>query len=109
MNPIETNFGLPAPTAMITVTKKVKQGLSVSTARQSILQFAEIAEVVAISVPLVVAATRRVELSGFSFWDGLIVESAIDCGARRLWTEHLQDGQAFGKLVTVNPFTASAQ
>lgn len=89
----------------VTVTKTVKQGLSVSTAREAILQFSEIAEVVAVSVPLIAAATRRVEVSGFSFWDGLIVESAIDCGARCLWTEDLQNGQAFGELVAVNPFS----
>jgi len=37
-------------------------------------------------------------------WDSLIIESAIGCGAQRLWTEDLQDGQAFGDLVIVNPF-----
>jgi len=91
---------------LVTVTKAVKQGLPMASAREAVLEFAGIAEVVAVTVPLIAAATRRVEASGFSFWDALIVESAIDCGACSLWTEDLQDGQTFGNLVVVNPFTA---
>lgn len=92
-----------------TVTKAVKQGVPVPVARDAILGFADMAEVVTISVPLIAAATRRVEASGFSFWDSLIIESAIGCGAQRLWTEDLQDGQAFGDLVIVNPFGAQTE
>jgi len=57
---------------------------------------------VTISVPLIAAATPRVEASGFSFWDGLIIESAIGCCAHRLWTEDLQDGQTFG-IAAISP------
>jgi len=91
---------------LVTVTKAVKQGLPMASAREAILAFANIAEVVPATVPLIAAASQRVETSGFSFWDALIVESAIDCGASILWTEDLQDGQTFGKLMVVNPFTA---
>lgn len=93
----------------VTVTKAVKQGLPVRTAREALLDFADLADVVVPSVPVIAAATRRVEASGFSFWDSLIIESAIACGARRLWTEDLQSGQAFGDLLIVNPFTAPAR
>jgi len=92
-----------------TVTKAVKQGVSVPKAREAILEFASMAELVTISVPLIAAATRRVEASGFSFWDSLIIESAIGCGAHRLWTEDLQDGQTFGELLIVNPFGAKTE
>jgi predicted nucleic acid-binding protein len=87
-----------------TVTKKIKQGVPISEAREAILDFSRIAEVVPVTVPTIVSATQRVEVSGFSFLDSLIIESAIDCGARCLWTEDLQDGQSFGELMTVNPF-----
>jgi len=90
----------------VTVTKTVKQGMPVPLARQAVLDFAEIADVVAISLPLIEAATRRIDISGFSFWDSLIVETAIESGARRLWTEDLQDGQTFGQLTVVNPFAS---
>lgn len=92
----------------VTVTKSAKQGLPIPLAREAMLEFSDMADVVSVSVPLIVAATKRVETSGFSFWDRLIIESAIDCGARRLWSEDLQDGQTFGDLVIVNPFTARA-
>jgi len=87
-----------------TVTKTLKQGVSVPTAREAILAFSDTADMVSISVPLIVAATRRLETAKLSFWDSLIIESAIGSGARRLWTEDLQDGQTFGKLMIVNPF-----
>ena len=90
----------------VTVTKTVKQGMPVPLARQTVLDFAEIADVVAISLPLIEAATGRIEVSGFSFWDSLIVETAIESGARRLWTEDLQDGQTFGQLTVVNSFAS---
>ncbi|NEX19873.1 PIN domain-containing protein [Thiorhodococcus mannitoliphagus] len=87
-----------------TVTKAAKQGLPIATAREAILDFSEIAEVAEVTVPLIAAATRRIETSGFSFWDSLIIETALASGARRLWTEDLQDGQVIGDLTVVNPF-----
>jgi len=89
----------------VTVTRAVKQGLPIPEAREAVQQFAVIAEVATISVPLIEAATRRVEQSRFSFWDSLIIETAMQSGARRLWTEDLQDGQTFGQLIVINPFS----
>lgn len=88
----------------VTVTKAVKQDLPVPVARKAMLEFADIAEVANITVSLVEAATRRIEASGLSFWDSLIVETAIENGAKRLWSEDLQDGQSFGDLIIVDPF-----
>lgn len=88
----------------VTVTKASKQGLPVDVARQSMGEFAEIAEVETVSLALIGAATRRIEISRFSFWDSLIVETAIDSGAQILWTEDLQNGQLLGDLRVVNPF-----
>jgi len=90
----------------VTVTKAAKQGLPIPQARQVVLDFAEIAAVAVISVPVIEAATRRMEQFGFSFWDSLIVETAIESGARRLWTEDLQEEQIIGPLKVVNPFTS---
>jgi len=42
-----------------TVTKAVKQGVPVARARDAILGFADMVEVVTISVPLIAAATQR--------------------------------------------------
>jgi predicted nucleic acid-binding protein len=39
-----------------------------------------------------------------SWWDALILNSAIELGATTLWTEDFNDGQKFGALTVRNPF-----
>jgi predicted nucleic acid-binding protein len=45
---------------------------------------------------------------GFSFYDALIVASALAAGCSRLLSEDLQHGQRIGDLTIVDPFRASA-
>lgn len=42
--------------------------------------------------------------SGYRFYDSLVVASAVQAGARRLWSEDLQHGREFGELRVENPF-----
>jgi predicted nucleic acid-binding protein len=91
----------------VTVTKAAKQGLPLPEARRVVFDFAVIAEVVTITVPLIERAIHRVETSGFSFWDSLIIETAMAADARYLLTEDLQHGQALGNLQICNPFVVS--
>ena len=91
----------------VTVTKAAKQGLPLPEARLVVHDFAVIAEVVTITVPLIERAIHRVETCGFSFWDSLIIETAMAANARYLWTEDLQHGQALGTLQICNPFVVS--
>lgn len=44
---------------------------------------------------------RRLKLS---WWDSLLVNSALELGCTTLWTEDLTDGQRIGKLTVRNPF-----
>jgi predicted nucleic acid-binding protein len=44
-----------------------------------------------------------------SFWDALIVQAAESSGAAILYSEDLADGQRYGSVRVVNPFTASAR
>jgi predicted nucleic acid-binding protein len=44
---------------------------------------------------------RRYRLS---WWDALILNSALDLGCSRLWTEDFTDGRRFGPLTVRNPF-----
>jgi predicted nucleic acid-binding protein len=53
---------------------------------------------------LVLAAIRRARESRLSYWDALIVETALDVGARVLLSADLQDGRDFGGLRVQNPF-----
>lgn len=41
---------------------------------------------------------------GLSFFDALIVSSALEAGCDRLYSEDLQDGRRFPGLAIVNPF-----
>lgn len=53
---------------------------------------------------IVLRAVTRGRRMSFSFWDALIVESALKGGADRLLTEDLQHGQAFEGLRVEDPF-----
>lgn len=88
----------------VTVTKSAKQSLPLPQARRVVLDFALTAEVVTVNIALIKRAIDRVETSGFSFWDSLIVETAIAADARYLWTEDLQHGQTIESLQICNPF-----
>ena len=44
---------------------------------------------------------------GFSFYDSLIVASALEAGCVRLYSEDMQHGQRVEQLTIVNPFAAS--
>ena len=45
---------------------------------------------------------------GFSFYDSLIVASALEAGCDTLLTEDLQSGRRIGNLTIVNPFLQSS-
>ena len=44
-----------------------------------------------------------------SFYDALVVASAIEAGCDTLFTEDMQHGRKFGELTIINPFRESAQ
>ncbi len=50
------------------------------------------------------AAIALAEAHGFSFYDSLIIASALQAGCETLLTEDLQDGRRIDGLVIVNPF-----
>ena len=50
------------------------------------------------------SAVRRSNATLVSYWDALIIETALDAGATVLLTEDLQHSQEFGRLRVVNPF-----
>lgn len=52
-------------------------------------------------------ARRLARDNGLSFYDALIVASALEAGCDTLWTEDMQDGRVFGRLTVRNPFAAS--
>lgn len=52
----------------------------------------------------IIAATRIADEHQLSFWDAMIVRSAVALGCRTLWTEDLNDGQVVEGVRITNPF-----
>ena len=57
-----------------------------------------------IGVEIHSAAVGLARVHGFSFYDSLIVASALESGCDILLTEDLQAGRRIGNLTIVNPF-----
>ncbi len=87
----------------VAVTRKLARPLDPRTAEQALLHLARL-PVSQVDTGLVLNAAIRSRQDRLSFWDSLIVETALSAGAKRLYTESLQDGQILDGLVVVNPF-----
>ena len=88
----------------VTVTRKLAVPLSSDAAARAVDSLCEL-QVQALHPALVRSAVRRSRMSRLSYWDSLIVETALSCGANVLFTEDLQDGQTIDGLRVVNPFS----
>ncbi len=87
----------------VTVTRKLKPGLSREEARKDVRDLASW-NPIATDGRLLEAAWNVEDRHGLSFWDALIVAAAHAAGCDRLLTEDLKDGQDFGGLTVVDPF-----
>lgn len=87
----------------VTVTRKLGTPLSTEAAENVVREFAEL-PVAGVDRVLVLAGIRRSQTSQLSFWDALVVETALQNGATTLYTEDLHDGAKYESLVVENPF-----
>ncbi|MBI2305983.1 MAG: PIN domain-containing protein [Rhodocyclales bacterium] len=55
----------------------------------------------------ILRATEIMELTGFSFWDSMIITSAEAAGCELLYSEDLQHGQRIAGLTICNPFVGN--
>jgi predicted nucleic acid-binding protein len=90
----------------VTVTRKLKPGLNVKSAREEIRLFAAWQPVVTDSRVIEHAWTIQ-DQNSLSWWDALIVGAAQVTGCRYLLSEDLQDRGKIGDLLIINPFTTS--
>ena len=90
----------------VTLTRKVRTPL---TAEQALRYLDQIAAwpVAVLDYGAVRAAIELCSTSSLSFWDALVVVAAAKSGAKRLYTEDLQDGQVILGVEVVNPFRGS--
>jgi predicted nucleic acid-binding protein len=82
-----------------------KLGVDAALARRKVELFAQL-HVVATVPDDVLGAIDLHRLHRISFWDALIVRSALNAGCARLYSEDIQEGRRFEGLEVVNPFAA---
>jgi len=57
-----------------------------------------------VDISIILAAIKRNQSDQISFWDALIIETALRAGARILWSEDMQHDREFDGLKIQNPF-----
>jgi predicted nucleic acid-binding protein len=73
--------------------------------REVVEAFAEMCTIVALTTDTLIQASTLRSCYNFSFWDGLIVASALDAKASILYSEDMQTGLVVeGQLTIINPF-----
>ena len=87
------------------VTRKLAKPLPLDSAEQAVRNLVAL-NTVQVDTALVLAAIARNRQQGFSFWDSLIIETALACGAKHLFSEDLQNGQIIQEMLIENPFLA---
>ena len=87
----------------VAVTKKLAVPLDAETA-EAVVRNLSALPLIGIDAERILAAIGRSRRMKLSFWDALIIETALVGGADRLLTEDLQHGQIIDGLQIENPF-----
>ncbi len=87
----------------VTVTQKLEPGLSIEQARSDLRALA-VWQPLDISLTLIESAWDIQDQYAYSWWDTLIISSAIFLDCRYLLSEDMQHEQSIGKLSIINPF-----
>jgi predicted nucleic acid-binding protein len=85
----------------VTITRKL--GVEPRIARRKVELLAEF-DVAATDITDILAAIDLHFLHGFSFWDALVMRSAIQAGCSVLLTEDMQETREIDGVHIVNPF-----
>ena len=87
----------------VNITRKVAQPVDLNLASQ-IIQDLSTWRVHIPDVADVLGAIRVQQEYQLSFWDAMIVRSAVQSGCQVIWSEDLSDGQMIEGLRITNPF-----
>lgn len=87
----------------VTVTRKIRNPLSASTARQEAELF-RLMTIVDLDSTLFFDALRLQQLYQISYWDAQIIAAAETAGCSTLYSEDLNAGQTYANVKVVNPF-----
>lgn len=84
----------------------IKNGISDAKIQERIYEIVENSVLVNVIFKTIQSAWKIRKQYGFSYWDSLIVASALEGNCSSLYTEDLQNGQIIEKkLKIINPFT----
>ncbi|MBV8056868.1 MAG: PIN domain-containing protein [Deltaproteobacteria bacterium] len=87
----------------VTVTRKLPVPLTSEQAKRAVRDFAKLS-VVQIDPEIILNAIETTQRYRLSFWDSLIIQSALRGGATILYSEDLQPGRTIETLKVENPF-----
>ena len=87
----------------VNVTQKVAKPLTPDMAAQIIADLS-VWQVYRPGVEDVLDAIRLQGRYQISFWDAMIVSSAIQLGCQTIWSEDLNPGQVYDSVAVTNPF-----
>ncbi len=87
----------------ITVTRKLKPGLSKGLARSDIRALT-VWQPLVVSTALIESAWEIQDRYEYSWWDTLIISSALLLDCAYLFSEDMQHEQNIGSLTIINPF-----
>lgn len=90
----------------VNATRKLSKPLDAATARQAIEDYS----LWVVHAPTSTSVLTAIDLQGehhVSFWDAMILGSALHLGAETLWSEDLNAGQRYGALEVRSPFWVS--
>lgn len=89
----------------VTVTQKVKRPLSPQTTAQ-IIEALQVWRMHSPKPADVLAAIKLQTRYQTSFWDAMIIQSAIQLKCATLWSEDLNAGQSYQTVSVENPFAS---
>ncbi len=92
----------------VTVTQKLKPGLSKDQARADLRALA-VWQPLEISVHLIESAWDVQDQYAYSWWDSLVIASALFLDCQYLLSEDMQHDQSLGSLKIINPFLADCE
>lgn len=92
----------------VAATRRLDPPLSPEQAEEAVRYLSRL-PVVQITPRTILGAIALHRRFSLSFWDALIVRSALEAGAGTLYTEDLQEGQVIEGLAIVNPFSAATR
>jgi len=87
----------------VAITRKLSVPLDVHDAEKAVVDLS-VLPVVQVDISMILSAIKICRHLKFSFWDSLIVKSAISAGAKILYSEDLQHGQTIDELQIINPY-----